>query len=84
MNKDLIDSVLAKAFELEMDSVVEALKRAKVSSKVRFIMGNSNFLLDKVIKVADNQYYEITGLRCQKLIDLRNKYQTKVKSISNL
>jgi len=84
LNKDHIDSVLARAFELELESVVEALKKVKVASKVRFIMGNSNFLLDKVILVADAQYTKITGSRCQKLIDLRGKYQAKVKSAANM
>lgn len=62
-----------------MDSVVNALKKAKMSSKVRFIMGNSNFLLDKVIKVADQQFQDITGFECQKLKEVRTKYQAKVK-----
>lgn len=75
---------MAKSFELEMESVVEALKKVKVASKVRFIMGNSNFLLDKVILVADAQYTRTTGLKCQKLIDLRSKYQAKVKSVANM
>lgn len=79
-----MDSVIAKAFELEMESVVDALKKEKVASKVRLIMGNSNFLLDKVILVADAQYTSTTGLKCQKLIDLRSKYQAKVKSVANM
>lgn len=84
MNKDHVDRVLAKAFELEMESVVEALtKFKKVASKVRFIMGNSNFLLDKVILVADAQYTKTTGTKCQKLIGLRSVYQAKVKSIAS-
>lgn len=84
VNKDHIDTVLAKAFELEMESVLDALKKAKIASKVRFIMGNSNFLLDKVILVAEAQYTYTTGLKCQKLIDLRSKYQAKVKSVANM
>lgn len=83
-NKDHVDSVLAKAFELEMESVVDTLKKERVASKVRLIMGNSNFLLDKVILVADAQYASTTGLKCQKLIDLRAKYQAKVKSVANM
>lgn len=67
-----------------MESVVDALKKAKVASKVRFIMGNSNFLLDKVILVADAQYTNTTGLKCQKLSDLRAKYHSKVKSVANM
>lgn len=79
-----MDKVLAKAFEIEMESVLDALKKVKVASKVRFIMGNSNFLLDKVILVADEQYTSITGTKCQRLIDLRSKYQAKVKSVANI
>lgn len=79
-----MDEVLASAFKLEMESVVSALEKAKVASKVRFIMGNSNFLLDKVILVASAQYTNITGTKCQKLIDLRSKYQAKVKSVANM
>lgn len=81
-----MDAVLSKAFELEMESIVDALKKARASktSKVRFIMGNSNFLLDKVILVADAQYTKTTGFRCQKLYDLRSKYQAKVKSVVNI
>lgn len=67
-----------------MDSVVEALKRTKIASKRRFIMGNSNFLLDKVIKVANTRYQTITGFECQKLSSLRTNYQAKVKSVSDL
>lgn len=67
-----------------MESVVEALKKVKVASKARFIMGNSNFLLEKVILVADAQYTKTTGTKCQRLIDLRGKYQAKVKTIANI
>lgn len=84
MNKGHVDRVLARTFELEMKSVVDALKGVKVASKVRFIMGNSNFLLDKVILVADAQYTQTTGSRCQKLIDLRSKYQEEVKSVAKI
>lgn len=83
-NKDHVDKVLAKAFEIEMESVLDALRKVKVASKVRFIMGNSNFLLDKVIIVADEQYTNITGTKCQRLIDLRGKYQAKVKALANI
>lgn len=79
-----MDTVLAKAFELEMESVVDALKKTKVSSKSRFIMGNSNFLLDKVLKEADKQYTITSGLKCQKLSDLKVKYQAKAKSVAKM
>lgn len=68
-----------------MDFVVEALKKTKQGSQVRFIMANSNFLLDKVILVAESQYTSITnGLKCDKFKDLRKKYQEKVKSVAKM
>lgn len=67
-----------------MDLVVEALERTKQGSQVRFIMANSNFLLDKVILVAETQYSELTnGLKWQNN-DLRKKYQDKVKSVAKI
>lgn len=81
-NRDHIEGVLVKAFELEMESIVETLKKVKVASKTRFIMGNSNFLLDKVILVAEAQYKQTTGQSCQRLLDLRAKYHAKVKSLA--
>lgn len=84
MNKDKIDKVLSKAFELEMESVVKALKKTNKDSESRFIMGNSNFLLNKVIEVANQQYTKITGLGCQKLIDVGNQYRTKVKALATI
>lgn len=67
-----------------MESIVEALSKAKVASKTRFIMGNSNFLLDKVILVAEAHYNQTTGFKSQKLLDLRSKYQIKVKSVASM
>lgn len=67
-----------------MQHVIGALKRTKVASSKRFIMGNSNFLLDKVIPVADAQYNAITNLKCHKLTNLRSGYQAKVKSEAKL
>lgn len=85
INKDYIDTVLTRTFELEMQHVIEALGAAsKQRSQVRFIMGNSNFLLDKVIVVADEQYKRITGFSCRKLCELRAKYAPKVKSVANM
>lgn len=69
---------------MQMETVVEALAKAKVASKTRFIMGNSNFLLDKVILVAEAQYQQTTGFKCQKLLDLRSKYQAKVKATASM
>lgn len=84
MNKNHVDSVLKKAFEIQLDSVIEALSNAKMASKARFIKGNSNFLLDKVLIVANEKYASITGLKCQKLLDLRTKYQAKADSLAKL
>lgn len=84
MNKEQIDKVLSKAFELEMQSVVEALKKTNTTSNVRFIMGNSNFLLNKVIEVANQQYTKITGLKCQKLIDVGTQYRAKVEALAKI
>ena len=79
-NKNHIDTVLAKAFELQMESVVNALSKAK-TSQARRIMGNSNFLLDKVIPVAEEKFTSITNLKCQKLADLRTKYKEKANNL---
>lgn len=84
MNKSHVDIVLAKAFEVQLDSVLEALSKAKMTSKARFIKGNSNFLLDKVIVVANEKYTSITNLKCQKLTDLRARYQAKADSVAKL
>jgi len=67
-----------------MESVIESLSKAKMPSKARFIKGNSNFIVDKVIVVAQEKYTSITGQKCHKLIDLRAKYQAKADSIAKL
>lgn len=59
---------------MQMDSVIEALKKAKVISKFREILGNSNFLLDKVLVVAQEQYLRTSNQKCNELNNLRNKY----------
>jgi hypothetical protein len=79
-----VDTVLAKAFEIQIESVIDELGKAKMTSKARFIMSNSNFLLDKVIVVACEKYASITGQKCQKLVDLRTKYQAKAESVAKL
>lgn len=84
MNKSHVDTVLTKAFEIQMDSVIEALSKAKMTSQARFIKGNSNFLLDKVILVADERYTRITNMKCQKLVDCRSKYQAKADQVAKL
>lgn len=67
-----------------MDFVVDALEKTKQGSQVRFIMANSNFLLDKVILVAECRYSSITdGLKWHNG-DLRKKYQEKVKSVAKI
>lgn len=81
-NKDHIDRVLAMAFELEMKHVVEALSKAKIQSKIRFIMSNSNFLF-KVADVANELYISTTksrSLNCKRLITLQEKYQNLIKT----
>lgn len=67
-----------------MESVIDALSKAKITSKARFIKANSNFLLDKVIVVAYEKYTKITESKWQKLIDLRSKYQAKADSVAKL
>lgn len=68
-----------------MDSIVDALKKTKQGSQVRFIMANSNFLLEKVILVAESQYASITnGIKCEKFVELRSRYQEKVKSVAKM
>lgn len=84
MNKNHVDTVLAKAFEIQMESVIEALSKARMTSQARFIKGNSNFLLDKVILVAEEKYASITNMKCQKLADCRSKYQAKADSVAKL
>lgn len=84
LNKDHVDTVLTKAFERQMKSVIDSLNKAKVASKMRFILGNSNFLLDKVIVVAGEKYATITNLKCQKLADLRQRYKAEAESIAKL
>lgn len=84
MNKNHVVTVLAKAFEIQIESVIDALGKAKVTSKARFIKGNSNFLLDKVIVVACEKFNCITEFKCQKLLDLRDKYQAKANSVAKL
>lgn len=83
-SKNHVDTVLAKAFEIQIESVIDELGKAKMTSKARFIMSNSNFLLDKVIVVACEKYASITGQKCQKLLDLRTKYQAKADSAAKL
>ena len=82
-NKAQIDKVLASALEMEMNHVVETLRKARKrpSSEVRFIMGNSNFLLDKVVDEAQKQYTRTTNLECTELRNLRNRYHAKIKSV---
>lgn len=84
MNRNHVDTVLAKAFEIQIESVIDALGKAKMTSMARSIKGNSNFLLDKVIVVANEKYTSITGQKCQKLLDLRAKYQAKADSVAKL
>lgn len=84
LSRNHVDTVLAKAFEIQIESVITELSEAKMTSKARFIMSNSNFLLDKVIVVACEKYAEITGQKCQKLLDLRTKYQAKADSVAKL
>lgn len=81
-NKDHIDRVLAMTFELEMKHVVDALNKAKMQSKIRFIMSNSNFLF-KVAEVANELYTSTTksrSLNCKRLVDLQEKYQSLIKT----
>lgn len=83
-NKELIDKVIADAFGLQLQSIVDTLKRPKADSKVRIIMNNSNFLIDKVIKVADEQYKNTNGSSCHKLLKIGADYKEKIKAIANL
>lgn len=88
-NKSRIDDVLMNGFLAEMSHIVDSLKKVRSShkskpSEVRFIMGNSNFLLDKVLVVAQEQYTTITGLQCNGLRDLQEKYNAIVKSVAEI
>lgn len=84
LSKDHVDSVLARSFETQMKSVIEALSKAKQASAMRFILANSNFLLDKVILVAGEKYTKITNQKCLKLAELRPKYKAEAEFIAKL
>lgn len=75
-----MDTVLAKAFEIQMESVIDALSKARMGSKDRIIKANSKFLIDKVILVADEKYFKICNMKCQKFADLRAKYEAKLQN----
>lgn len=60
-DEDLVDSVLAKSFEPQMEAIADALRKTKSSSRIyRFTICNSNFLLYKVIKVAASGCLEMS------------------------
>ena len=82
--KNHVDTVLAKSFEIQIESVISELSDANKTLKAISIMSNSNFLLDKVIVVACEKYANITGQKCQKLLDLRTKYRDKADSVAKL
>ena len=70
LSKNHVDTVLARAFEIQMKSVMDELNKSKVESKNRFIMSNRNFLY-KVIVVACEKYSSITGQKCLDLEKLK-------------
>uniref|UniRef100_A0A6G1SIE6 Exocyst complex component 8 n=1 Tax=Aceria tosichella TaxID=561515 RepID=A0A6G1SIE6_9ACAR len=83
-SKNHVDTVLTKGFEIQIESVIDELSKAKMASKARFIMSNSNFLLDKVIVVACEKYDDIAGQKCQKLLDLRTNYRSKANQVAKM
>ena len=71
---DLIIEALVTTFKAQMKHIATALKQKHIPSEKKFIEKNATFLLDTILTLSQEFYYEKFGFNCEELSVMHANY----------